>query len=87
MTTGIYTHTTYTNGRLWKHRCTVTIVDETDKRYKIRIPYAIGTHAPGETMWVMRKSVKKSSEAARQCRTAQAQEKVKPDYSGAWWNK
>lgn len=49
--TGRYRFMVYDFGRLHPHRVTVTIVEETAKRYRIRIPCAIGSHAPGDTMW------------------------------------
>lgn len=59
--TGRYRFMVYDFGRLHPHRVTVTIVEETAKRYRIRIPCVIGSHAPGDTMWVMKKSVEVDS--------------------------
>lgn len=74
--TGRYRFMVYDFGRLHPHRVTVTIVEETAKRYRIRIPCAIGSHAPGETMWVMKKSVEVDS----------APEARRADCTGMWWN-
>lgn len=81
MATGTYTHTVYSNGRYYTHHCTVTILEETAKRLKIRIPYGIGRHAPGDTMWVLRKSVRKDMPLHDETTDCQH------DYPEAWWNR
>lgn len=74
---GQYRFTVYNFGKLYSHVVTVTIVEETAKRLRIRIPVAIGKHEPGGTMWVMKKSV-----AEKKDRTARIY-----DCTEQWWNK
>ncbi len=83
MKKGKYTFYVYSFGILYPHTVTVYIVAETAKRYTIRIPCAIGKHAPGDTMAVAKKSVKFDDEKPK----ANTQPKQEHDYSNAFWNK
>lgn len=82
MRKGRYSFSVYSFGKLYPHTVTVYILAETDKQYTIRIPCAIGKHAPGDTMKVMKKSVKLIGENASTSPQTQQY-----DYSNAYWNK
>lgn len=79
MKKGTYRFNVYHYGQLFKHMAQVTILDETANSYKIRIPFAIGGHAPNDTMWVLKKSVRLESEPDAQ--------RNEIDYSNAYWNR
>lgn len=78
MKKGTYRFNVYHYGQLFKHMAKVTILDETAKSYKIRIPFAIGGHAPNDTMWVHKKSVT-LDEAQPSVQQTQY------DYQNAYW--
>lgn len=81
MKKGKYHFTVFSFGTIYNHTVTVTIVEETEKQYTIRIPCAIGKHAPGDTMKVMKKSVKLIGENA-----STSPQTKQYDYSNAYWN-
>lgn len=83
MRKGKYTFGVYNFGVIHSHTVTVYILSETEKKYKIRIPCAIGRHAPGDTMEVLKKSVKLIDENPK----ADAPKKRDYDYSNAYWNR
>lgn len=82
MRKGKYTFSVYRFGTLYPHTVTVYIVGETDTRYIIRIPCAIGSHAPGDTMRVMKKSVKFDDDKPK----ADTPKPRNYDYTNAFWN-
>lgn len=84
-----YTFSVYDFGSLHPHTVTVTIVEETEKQYKIRIPCCIGHHAPGDTMWVRRKSLRLLDDQGNPVPTEPSTPKTatpRHDYTKAFWN-
>ena len=84
-----YTFSVYSFGIIHHHTVTVTIVDETPKQYKIRIPCSIGSHAPNDTMWVRRKSLRLLDEQDDPVPAAPATTQPPArqyDYSNEFWN-
>ena len=81
MRKGKYTFGVYNFGVIHPHTVTVYILSETKKKYKIRIPCAIGSHAPGDTMEVLKRNVKLIDEQPQQPKP-----KREYDYTTAFWN-
>lgn len=84
-----YTFSVYDFGKYHPHTVTVTIVDQTEKRYKIRIPCCIGHHAPGDTMWVRRKSLRLLDEQGNPVTATPATPQPPArqyDYTNEFWN-
>lgn len=83
MRKGRYSFSVYSFGKYYPHTVTVYIVGETATQYIIRIPCAIGKHAPGDTMRVMKKSVKFDDEKPK----VTPQPGREYDYTNAFWNR
>lgn len=78
-----YTFSVYDFGKYHPHSVTVTIVDQTEKRFKIRIPCCIGHHAPGDTMWVQKRKCRLNDETPSK---PSAPATKQYDYTNAYWN-
>ena len=80
-----YTFFVYNFGKYHPHTVTVTIVDQTEKRFKIRIPCRIGKHAPGDTMWVQKRKCRLNDDTpTAPAKTTHATKHY--DYTNAYWN-